>query len=243
MSINDLVDDTIRIDPLADDTYAANNPDDQSDPDDALAEEDFEQELAIFKAEEGEPVELNPAELNTDVLSSDDNTDSQSIPTLHNKADDAQVTNSNNADIVEISTDSDIRDFTAAHPNDLTQANVDVLDAHADDLDELLGETGYQTPLAEEPDTNVLWMDDGSTIDKNTAKPAEPDEPFIYEDDPYTDELSRQADELDLGTTPTRPADFNQQLSDELRADEGFSGTRDIDSCNDERHGRNTRIC
>ena len=179
-------DDTLIINALTDDTYTTSGPAEESYPDEPLAEEDFAQELASFKAEEGEPAGLEPAGLDTagfdtGDLPSDAKPDSQSIPTLHNNA--------------------EIPDLTAAHPNDLTQANVDVLDAHADDLDEMLGETGYQAPVVEDPNKNVLWLDDESPVDKTAAKPANTDDPFVYDDDPLTDELSRQADELDLGST------------------------------------------
>ena len=217
-------DDTSSIIALADDTYTTDSPADESYSGEALAEEDLAQELANFKAEEGEPAELELAGLEPVDVQSDANTDSQSIPTLHNKSDDAQAANSTGADVFEISADAntEIPDLTAAHPSDLTQANVDVLDAHANDLDEMLGETGYQSPLAEETGTNVLWLEDESPIDETTSKPQSADKPFIYEDDPYTDELSRQADELDLGSTNTRTADYGRQLSDELSADSNF---------------------
>ena len=220
------LDDTYASKGTADDTLIIDGPADDSYSGDALAEEDFAQELASFKAEEGEP-----SELVIDDLPSDANTDSQTIPTLHNRGANAQDSTGSDAEVSGISTETStgIPDLTAVHSldltqanNDLTQANIDVLDAHADDLDEMLGETGYQTPLAEEPDENIRWVDDEPTTGKTTTTPAKKDKPYIYEDDPYTDELSRQADELDLGSTPDRPADYSQQLSDELSQDESF---------------------
>ena len=172
------LDDTISDDALdLDDTIS----------DDDLINRDFEQELARFKAEEARHDELA------------DNSDNNLPPASQTPERSIQAGSNFTLDHADIPT-ADI-DNTPEHDqtnlDDLTQANVDVLSLHANDLDDMLVKPEQPTSPAAEADADMSWLENDDAEPADTFKPQQPADAIIYDDDIRSDELSRQADELD----------------------------------------------
>ena len=80
----------------------------------------------------------------------------------------------------------------------MTQANIEVLDAHSNELDAMLEDAKYE-PLADVGDEGDMeWLEADSTIDSNDMSD-DMRETVVYENSLINDEFERQADELDLG--------------------------------------------
>lgn len=192
-----------------DDTYAG----------DEIAEAEFELELESFKAEQANNPTLDETgadltqtlddELHKDTTELVDNIDLAQTPA------DEVLQGSGNGD-------SETAEFTLDHPGDLTQANVQVLEAHTNELDSMLEDTAYKPDQPAKPDEDLDWLDaemDSTDVPDNTGAPREP---LIIEDDPLTDELTRQADELDIGSQSDETADVSQQIAEQLAMDDSF---------------------
>jgi hypothetical protein len=174
--------------------------DDALDLDETLSDEelinrDFEQELARFKAEEAvEPEPYAPAE----TLSSADIDLSAATDTPSDSMDESD-------DIVLGETDNLTREFEPrsehdqTNLDDLTQANVDVISLHANELDEMLVKPDSPSPndAEAESEADMSWLDGEVTESSDHIENTQQSKPIVYEEDPYTEELSRQADELD----------------------------------------------
>ncbi|MFK7992717.1 MAG: hypothetical protein AB8B87_01175 [Granulosicoccus sp.] len=107
---------------------------------------------------------------------------------------------------------------------DMTQANISVLDAQTNELDEMLEDASYQPADTEPPESDSEWLENDSLPTDYEHHENTKRDPTIIEADPYTEELSRQADELDLGEEErpvTEEADFSHL--DAQDEDEGVS--------------------
>ena len=226
---------------VLDDTYSG----------DEIAEAEFEQELESFKAEQAD----NHAQDDTGAilgdLSHDDTALSETFEDELHK-DTAELIDNIDLDqppadqVVQASLDesmtldddlnsshSETAEFTLAQPGDLTQANLNVLEAHTDELDSMLENTKYDPDQASESEADLDWLDAEVESQDEADKVREPREPLIIdgdlpkETDPLTDELTRQADELDLGDKSDDTADFSQQIAEQLTSEDSFSQTEE----------------
>lgn len=206
---------------VLDDTYAGDN----------LEEEDFEKELANFKAEQNDAGHLSELS-DEDPFSSDDldqpdldNTTNFSLDADEIAQFQAPEEPSKPKQLIDLDPSEYVdADLTAVNSDDLTQANIGVLDAHTNELDEMLEEARYQPGEPEISDPEMDWLDDepfsmDATSERETSAAREP---TIIEPDPYTDELNRQADELDLGHSDDQTADYSQQIAEDLSQDKDF---------------------
>ena len=186
---------------LPDDTYAG----------DDLAEDEFAMELARFKAEEGEPSDI-VADVSVD----------DSILEFDGTAQINPISDTVSKQSAEEDIPSDaLADVTAAHPDDLTQANLDVLDAHAGELDSMLGDVHYE-PQAPKPESDILWEDDELSQNQSKDSRKLPEDSVIYEDDPYTENLGQQAAELDLDSPLDLTADYSEHIAEAFDPDDDF---------------------
>ncbi|MFK8083347.1 MAG: hypothetical protein AB8B97_23965 [Granulosicoccus sp.] len=124
--------------------------------------------------------------------------------------------------------------YTDDNVDDLTQSNMDVLDAHTSELDEMLEDARSQP--AEQTDTTPTdlemdWVEDDATPDDAQDSPRDR-EPTIIDADPFSDELSRQADELDLTDNEGSHSTFTDQIERDLTEDDFFSDTEQAQADN-----------
>lgn len=121
-----------------------------------------------------------------------------------------------------INSDTETSDYPLAHASDLTQSNLDVLEAHNNELDSMLENTKYDQNKPATPDDEADWLEAPVEPADPPDTPRESREPLILEQDPLTDELTRQADELDIDSKSDETADFSQKIAEQLAADDRF---------------------
>ena len=116
--------------------------------------------------------------------------------------------------------DIETSEYSPANTHDLTQSNLDVLEAHNNELDSMLENKNQDQLGASEDEAD--WLDAPVEPADLPYTAREGREPLILEEDPLTDELSRQADELDIDRNSDDTADFSQQIAKQLAEDDRF---------------------
>lgn len=182
-----------------------------------MAEDDFAMELESFKAEESGAHTL---------LDIDDDTE-DALDSTHLDLDSTARLELDDDVIAELVADQSVADiavetaeFEEPEMADMTQANVDVLDAQTSELDAMLEDARYQ-PEAEAPAVDDMsWLEnEPDELDNQSPANEQAHKPVIYQDDSYRDELNRQADELGF---EDNGADYSQQIAEELSRDDTF---------------------
>ena len=123
-----------------------------------------------------------------------------------------------------------ISDFTQSNEltqsGDLTQSNVQVFDEHSDELDDMLA-NAQQSPedtsaFADSVEAeDMSWLDNDDVTQRPSIKSAavveHDQDPVVIEDDPFSDELNRQADELGFHAPDSELASMKQSLEEQAR--------------------------
>ncbi len=209
--------------------------------DEGIGEDEFAMELESFKAEENDAQSLLDIDSDVDVDALDEtHVDLDSTARLELSEDEI-------ADLVAVrGNESDIQtaEFTESDAADMTQANMDVLDAQTNELDEMLEDAKYQPPEESAAPDDMQWLEnEPDEFDEASAAHDQTQAPVIYEENPYRDELNRQADELGLDDNDNRSADYSQQIADKLSRDETFpEPLQHLDTTDDALAGTGTRV-
>ncbi len=142
--------------------------------------------------------------------------ESDDYAAVYNQEDDS-------ADLTQVSDMTHANELTQS--NDLTQANVQVFDEHIDELDDMLAnvqQSTEDTGSVEDVAEDMSWLDN----DDVTQRPPTPktaavmdheEDPVVYEDSTFANELNRQADELGFHAPDSELASMKQDLEDQAR--------------------------